>query len=481
VHTVTVLWSAVAGTALTLAGVHGLLWLLDRRGAANPAFCVVAIGVAGLAVTELGMMHSASPAEYGEWVRWFHVPNFLTVAGLVVFVHLQFGGGRLWLAGMVIGLRAALLVVNFLVQPNVNWSEISALRTLPFLGEDVSVIAAAVVRQPIQWAATLASLLFLAYVADAFVRALRLSDRENRRKAVVMCGAILAFILLAIVESQLVVWGLVRMPVVVAPPALILMAAITYELSRGLVASTRMEREAQRLRDELAHVARLSTVSELSGSLAHELRQPLTSILANAQAAQLMLEAGKLDLGELRAILEDICADDRRADAVIERTRALMKRSTIELQDISMSTIVKDVLALVRTDAIKRGVMLESSVPDALPPVRADRVQVSQVLLNLLINAMDSVSVETVRERRVRIEAKLGRPNQVEVAVTDSGTGIPGELLPRVFEPFLTTKPTGLGIGLAVSRAIVHAHGGELRAENNPGAGATFKFTLQAV
>jgi C4-dicarboxylate-specific signal transduction histidine kinase len=479
-HGVTLLWAGIAGTAVTLAGAHGLLWLLDRRGRANLAFCAVAIGVAGLAVTELGMMHSASPAEYGEWVRWFHVPNFLTVAGLVLFVHLQFGSGRVWLAGMVVGLRGALLLANFIVHPNVNWSEISGLRTLPFLGEQVSVIGAAVVRQPVQWAASLASLLFIVYVADALIRAWRRGDRETRRKALVICGGILAFITLATVESQLVVWGVVRMPVVVAPPFLILVAAIAYELGRGLVASARVEREAQRLREELAHAARVNAISGLSGSLAHELRQPLTAIMANAQAAQIMLDTDRPDLAELRAILADICADDRRADAIIERTRAFLKRTTIELQDLSVCTAVRDVLALVRTDAITRGVTLEAVLSDAIPRVRADRVQLSQVLINLLINAMESVSARPQAERNVRVEARPRDERLVEVSVVDSGAGVPEAILPRIFDGFVTTKPAGLGIGLAVSKAIVEAHGGELSAENNPQRGATFRFTLRA-
>jgi signal transduction histidine kinase len=476
-NTVMILWAGMAGAALSIAAVQGLLWLLDRRGVASLAFCIAAVGVAGLSIAELGMMHSASPAEYGAWVRWFHVPNFLAVAGLVVFVHLQFGTGRVWLAALIVAVRSFLLAVNFLVEPNVNWSGISSLRTMPFLGEQVSVAGSVVVRQPIQWLASLASLLFIAYVADALLTAWRRGDRETRRKALVICGGILAFITLAILESQLVVWQIVRIPVVVAPPFLILMAAITYELSRSFVASARTEREALRLRDELAHVARVNTVSQLSGALAHELRQPLTAILANAQAAQAMLEAGKLEAAELRAILADICADDRRADAIIERARALMKRSRIELQEVSIAAVARDVLALVRVDAIRRGVALETAVPETM--VRADRVQLSQVLLNLVVNAMDAVSAQTMRERRVRIEARPGDHDVVEIAVVDSGAGIPGELLPRIFDSFVTTKPAGLGIGLAVSKAIIEAHGGTVSGENNPGRGATFRFTLR--
>lgn len=462
-----------------MAGAHAALWLMDRRARANLAFGVVALAVAGISITELGMMHAASAAEYGRWVRWFHLPNAAAVIGLVVFVQLQFGSGRLWLAGVVIGMRTLVLALNFVLEPNVTWSEISSLRTISFLGEPVSVIGAAVVRQPIQWLGTLSSLLFIGYVADALAGAWRKGDREIRRKAVVMCGGILVFIVLAIVESQLVVWKVLQMPIVVSPPFVILLAAIAYELSHATAASLRVEREAARLRDELAHVARVKTVGQLSGALAHELKQPLTSILANAQTAQVLLKNGKLDLAELEAIVADICAADRQADAIIERARSFMKSSASELRATALDGVVADVLALVQVDAVKLGVTLEHSLPPGMPQVRADRVQLSQVLLNLVRNAMDAVSAQRSSERRVRIEARL-EASQVEVAVIDSGTGIPEDLLPNLFDAFVTTKQAGLGIGLALSRSIVQAHGGHLRAQNNPGSGATFRFTLPA-
>ena len=477
---VTILWSGVAGAALTMALAHAALWLLDRRALANLAFGIVALAVAGLSMTELGMMHAESAAEYGRWVRWFHVPNFFAVVGLVLYVQLQFGIGRLWLAGLIIALRVLLLVLNFLLDPNVNWSEISSLRTILFLGEPVAVVGSAVVRLPIQWLGTLSSLLFIAYVADALATAWRGRNGETRRKALVMCGAMLVFITLAILESQLVVWGVLRMPVVIAPLFLVLISAITYEVSRAIVASIRTEREAGRLRDELAHVARVKTIGQLSGALAHELSQPLTSILADAQTAQMMLRAGKLDVPELLAILADICAADRQADAIIGRARSFMKRSKIELQAVPLAAVARDVLGLVQHEAVRQAITVELSVPEAIPPVWADRVQISQVLLNLVVNAMDAVCAEKVTERKVRIEARYDGHAQVEVAVVDSGEGIPEDMLPRLFEAFVTTKPAGLGIGLALSRSIVQAHGGDLRAENNRGSGATLRFTLAA-
>ncbi|HTM61085.1 MAG TPA: ATP-binding protein [Burkholderiales bacterium] len=476
-NTVVILWAAVGGTALTLAGVHGFLWLLDRRKSANLAFCVVAVSVAGISMTELGMMHSVSPAEYGAWVRWFHAPNYLAILGLIAFVRLEFGSGRLWLATSIVTLRTLLLALNFTLRPNANWSEITSLRTVTFLGEQVSVVGNAVV-QPFQWVATVANLLFIAYVADAFIQTLRAGSPEQRRKALVIYGGILAFLAAAILEAQLVVWGAVRMPVVIGPPFLILMVAITYEISREIVGSTRTALEAQRLRNDLAHVARVNTISQLSASLAHEINQPLTSILLNAQAGQKILAAEKPDLDEIRAILADIGTDDRRAATIIDRARELLRNRDVQPDAVSLQAIAKDVLALVRTDAIDRRINLEAHFPDDIPPVRGDPVQLSQVLLNLVVNALDAVSVRSDREQRIRVVARSISGNQVEVAVTDSGTGIPAALLPRIFESFVTTKPAGLGIGLSVASDIVVRHGGRLWAENNPEGGATFRFTL---
>ena len=479
-NAVVILWAGVAGTALTLAGVHGFLWLLERRTSANLAFCLVAIGVAGISMTELGMMHAASPDQYGTWVRWFHLPNFVAIVGLIMFVRLQFGTGRLWLATTVILLRSVLLVLNFVLHPNANWSEISSLRSVTFFGEPVSVVGSAVV-QPFQWVATLANLLFIVYVVDAFVQVLRHGDREQRRKAMIICGGILAFLAVAILESQLVVWGVVRMPVIIGPPFLILMVAITYEISREIVGSARTALEAQGLRNDLAHVARVNTMSQLSASLAHEINQPLTSILLNAQAAQKMLESEQPDLVEIRAILADIGTDDRRAATIIERARELLRNKALVPDVVSIQAIAKEVFALVRSDAIDRRISLETSLPDDVPPVRADRVQLSQVLLNLVMNALDAVSAAADRgQHRIRVAARGIPGHRVEVAVADSGSGIPADLLPRVFDAFVTTKPTGLGIGLSVARDIIERHEGRLWAENNPEGGATFRFTLPA-
>src|SRR3954469_10447700 len=427
--TLFIVWAMVAGWCVTLAAVNGMVWVLDRRQLAHLAFCMVAVCAAVLARTEFGMAQSASVEDYGYWLRWFYVASCASTAGLVLFIHLYFGTARVWLGWTVVILRTLLTVGNVIGPATASWRPIGVDQT-PWLGQSVSSSSAVAVR-PLQWLATLTSLLFLAYIVDATLRLWRKPQRDARRKALVVGGAIIGFRMLATLQAQFIVWGVVQMPVMVSPAFLIMLGAMTYEMCRDIVASGRLHTEAGRLRDELAHVARVSTLSELSGSLAHELNQPLGAILRNAEAAQMVLAAERPDLAELRAIVADIHSDDRRAGAIIERMRALLKRNSIELHDVPLQPLAREVLALVHTDAAARRVTLDLAVPEDLPPVAGDRVQLSQVLLNLLVNGIDAVSESS--RRRVAIAARRADERTIEVAVADSGHGIAPAILPRVF------------------------------------------------
>lgn len=238
------------------------------------------------------------------------------------------------------------------------------------------------------------------------------------------------------------------------------------------------EQETQNLRQEIAHAGRVSMMGQLASALAHEINQPLGAILRNAEAAELFMQHERPDLDEVRAILADIRRDDQRAGNVIGRMRGLLKRQDLDKRPVDVGEIVAEVAALIRSDAAARHIKLELAVADGLPPVLGDIVHLQQVLLNLIVNGLDAIDETNQGDRRVSITAVLDGPNTVEIAVNDSGRGIPVERLTSIFDPFYTTKPNGLGMGLPISRGIIEAHHGRLRAENNKEGGASFRFTL---
>jgi two-component system, LuxR family, sensor kinase FixL len=237
------------------------------------------------------------------------------------------------------------------------------------------------------------------------------------------------------------------------------------------------ESEVQRLRRDLAHVGRVATMGELTASLAHELNQPLTAILTNAQAAQMLLSSGRATAQELAEILADIASDDKRAGEVIHRLRTLLTKGESERTPLDLSEVTREVMRLVRTDALIRNVSLEMDLADGLPLVAGDRVQLQQVILNLIFNGLEAMRDSTVGDRHLLVTTRRTEVG-VRVSIHDRGPGIQEADLSRVFEPFYTTKATGMGIGLSIARSIVEAHGGSLWAENHAAGGAAFSFAI---
>jgi PAS domain S-box-containing protein len=594
---ITIIWSAASGACLLAALMHLLVWFRDRHSWANLCFFATVFGVLGLAVCEMVTMHTGSPEVFGRAIRWTHLVYALGVIGSLGFVHFYFGTGRKWLLTLAIGLRLLAVVANFATGLNLHISAIQSLQEITFLGERVSILGEWV---PNPWVRLgwIASLAQLVYVVDASVRLWRSRSPESRKRAIIVGGTLVFFIVCAVVNAGLVSAGVLRMPFIVSFPFLGMLAAMGYELSRDVLSAAYLardlreseqrmslavgaanmgiwirdldrnemwatdewrtmfgftpseplnldrylqrlhpedreavlrvraraiegggsydteyrvvlpdggvrwiasrgrvefdgmgkavlvrgvslditarkqaEQETLRLRQEITHVGRVSMMGQLASALA--------AILRNAEAAELFIQDESPDLAEIRAILADIRKDDQRAGTVIERMRTLLKRHDLDMRPLDLGEIVHEVAAVVRTDAASRQVKLQVNVPGDLPPVRGDRVHLQQVLLNLIINGMDALNGARQEDRRVTVSARLDGARDIEIAVKDSGTGIPAEQLTHVFDSFFTTKKDGLGMGLSISRTIIQAHGGRLWAENNEGGGATFRFTVK--
>ena len=603
---VTILWSSCAAAALLLALLHGFAWVYDRRAYANLAFAVAAFSLCGAAVLELGMLRTHTPQEYGELMWWLHVPLFGLVVGIALFLRLYLRAGRWWLLASLIALRVVVLVVNLFSDPNFNFAQIDALTQIPFLGEQVTVVARAVTGE-YQWLATLAVVLFPLFILDVGITLVRRNAAGDRRVAAVIVAPVFATVLISSALTQMVIWGSVELPILVVPPFLIALTAMTIELSRDVLHASRLardlresqrrldlaasaagaglwawdaatgrvwaterarttlglaadqnidvadvlrsahaddvpelkavlkqalerggehalqfrilapeggtrwvgmrgtvdlhengepelvrgvvrdvtsqqrtEEEVKELRQKLAHAGRVTMLGQLASAIAHELSQPLSAIQHNVETAQILLARDPIDMSLLREIIDDVLRDDRRAADVLQRLRTWLKQGRINMEVVRLHELVQDVVTLVRSDASTKHVVIDCAVPRTLPPVRADRVHLSQVLLNLIINAIEAVSAGTGPQRRVSIEAHVCSDGRCEVSVSDTGPGIPPDQLDRIFEPFVTAKSEGMGIGLSISRTLVEAHGGRLWAENVPlgMTGATFHFTV---
>jgi signal transduction histidine kinase len=481
---VTVTWLLVASASLTLSVEH-LVIGVRRRHTANLAFVATGLSVVAIAGFELALMRAATPAGYGELVRWMHLPIFVLVVSLVLFVRTFFRAGRFGLAVAVVVTRTAALIVNFLHAPNLNFAEITRLRRVPFLGDTVSVAEGI----PSRWSrlGELSSVLLLIFLLDAVATVWR---RGERRRAVTVGGSVTFFVLLAAGHTALVHAGILSWPYVISLSFLGIVAAMAYELvldvMRGdhLEAELRLQETARhaaeaenRLRDlELAHLSRVTLLGELSGAVAHELNQPLTAILSNAQAAARMMEQGTDTRGEVREILAEIIAEDKRAAEVIRNMRGLLRKGAVRAEPLDVEDVADEAVRLLHGDLISLGVAVSRDFASGLPRARGDRAQIVQVLMNLLTNACDAMAGTESGERRLHLGGR-SENGSVLLSVSDSGCGLANDS-DRLFEPFVTTKENGLGLGLAVCRTIVQAHGGRIWATPNAQRGSTFHLAL---
>lgn len=235
-------------------------------------------------------------------------------------------------------------------------------------------------------------------------------------------------------------------------------------------------KRADKLWQELIHASRLALLGEFTASIAHEINQPLGAILANADAAEMMLDAAPPSIDDVRQILADIRRDILRASEVIRRLRKLLRKEEMDFQPVDLHDVVREAVALVRAESRQRAVRIQLELAENLPQLKGDRIHLQQVLINLFANGMEAMEGMTAgKELHVRV---TDDQQEVVVCVTDTGPGIPANQLARVFDHFYSTRPEGMGMGLAITRTLVERHGGRIKAENAAGGGATFRFSL---
>ena len=601
----TITWPMVAAACLTLGLIELSIGLSQRPRAPRLLFAVSAFTVACVAALELALMQTDVLAEWWLVTRLLDTAVGILLVSLTAFIWSYFGTGRKWLALAIPFIYAIGLSFDFFpgTPPGVGmtYQAFIGFRTVETFGGATFHVAEGV---PNPWKVFpyLAVLAQIVFVADASLRLRRL---DGGRRAVLVGGAVVLFLLGGGLQAALVDLDILRTPYMISWAYLAVLMAMSIELNADVLAGARLagqlqdrerhidlasaaahlgmwtwdighdtiwatrharelfgfsesehinrarflgslhpeDREAvdqaledalatgggyeveyrvllrggkirwmaahgqierdvsgkpivlrgvvldisarhssdlelQQLRSELTHANRVSMMGQFASALAHELSQPLGAILRNTEAAELFLEHDPPDIEEVRAILADIRRDERRASGVIDRLRALLKRRSFVRSALSVSDELATVMALARGDIATRKVALVIDDAPNLPLVMGDPVHLQQVLLNLILNAMDAVEDAPAARRKVTVRARPNSEGEIEVAVEDSGPGIPPERLGRLFEPFFTTKAKGMGIGLSISRTLIEAQGGRIWAENNADEGATFRFTL---
>jgi C4-dicarboxylate-specific signal transduction histidine kinase len=245
----------------------------------------------------------------------------------------------------------------------------------------------------------------------------------------------------------------------------------------GALSDTTEKRAVDELGERLAQASRLAAMGELTASIAHEINQPMSAILSNVDAAEMVLDADEMDKGELRRILEDIRSDDLRASEVIRHIRDLANNRPADREEFDVNELVESVLKLTSQLTRRKRVRTKADLA-RVPLVYGDRIHVQQVLLNLVLNAIDAMASVPEGQRVLRVKTATAGAGIVAVSVRDRGHGIASDKLARIFEPFFTTKSDGMGLGLSIARSLVEAQGGRIWAENRSEGGARISFTL---
>jgi C4-dicarboxylate-specific signal transduction histidine kinase len=295
--------------------------------------------------------------------------------------------------------------------------------------------------------------------------------------------AIIAYVLLdAFFTEPLFTLGLNQPLDFVAPISYVTTAVVITRLMLNVRRSREDQRRAEetlrKAQADLAHVARVMTMGEFATSVAHEINQPLSAIVTNGSACLRWLAGDSPNLDEARDAARRIVRDGERAGDVLTRIRAFLKKSDTQKTRLNINHVIQEVVALTQDEATGRGVALRLELANGVPSVQGDRVQLQQVILNLVMNGIEAMTSVSDRPRVLFISSGVYESDKVLISVRDSGVGIDEQALEKIFDAFYTSKSSGMGMGLAISRSIVADHGGRLWATSNNGSGATFQFTL---
>ncbi len=602
---VIILWSAMAGFSLVLAGIHGEIWLRNRTAAASGAFALICLCVVVVDLVELSMMHADSMQSYLQLIRALYVAILAGFIALISFVRIYMRAGRRWLGWASIGMRALATVAGLSLPNSLHFTELHTLEPASFLGSQVMIAQGT----PNPWLATaiLSNLLLTAFFVDAIVTAWK---QRGGRQVILLGSALLFLVLSGFVSAALISLGLLKAPLHVTSSFFPIIAIMGWRLSQDLVHSAQLGRDlidaesrllasrqrmmlaaeaakvgfwtldpgtmrfhgttwamrlfgmygdespdfarlltamhpadrdnvrgaladalrstelvsveyrslgtdgrmrwylsavggrysgsgaslrlmgvtfditdrkqaeeaVSRQRNEAEHLSRVVTVSGLSDMLAHELRQPLDSILTDARSARSRLQGTSVNREGIRLLLADIVAMNDRASRVISKLRNLLRRSDPVREHLALCTLVDGVLDFLKPDLSRRGVQVVTELDRSMRALSADRIRLEQVFIKIILNACDAMAARPRAQRRLFIRTfAFGPDARLEVSDRSGASSVGADTLS---DPFLTNQVSGGATELAICRAIVESHGGQIRVDASDGDGYCFLVRL---
>ncbi len=459
-----------AALCFIFAFFHMLMW---SRGSYKLDYLIIAVMATAAGcnvILEMLLLLTTDVDQYIFTMNLDTIAIFIMVTSLLWFIHVYLRAGSRWLLGAIVLLWAITLISSFLSPGGVVFSELTAIgRAETFWGESFSHPIGIV--HPLKILSDIASLLILVFLTQATWHSWR-RDRHNR--ALVVGGSSVLFILLAGVHTPLVDMGLIRMPYMIGFAFLAIVAALTYQL---LSEWLKTQSELLQTRQDLERMTRAVVLGEVAAGLAHELNQPLSAVLSNAQAGRRILAKKNPDLVEIGEIFEDIIADDKRSGDVVHGLLAMLRNETVESVPVDIDSAIQFVARILRGEFSVHDVTVKIDVAPNIPLARGNKVQIQQVIMNLLMNAVHALDASPRSERYVRLSA-ADSDDGVRVSVLDHGPGIDEQLREQLFRPFVPSQNSGLGMGLAICRRIIERNNGQIWVERTGSSGTEVCFTL---
>ena len=459
------------GSLLTLAAMNvALAW--RRQGSAargHLLFAVIAASAAATGIVEFLLMNTRTIDQYGALLRASHIPISLLVLSIPWFVLFLFGAGRRWLAILGNALWGIALVVNAFQPHSRVYDRITHIERVSIPGgAEFTWVSGPL--HPGAWIGYAGVLAILIFVVDAAVTLWR---RGEPRRVAIVGGCLGTSLAIGLLHSMLVELGGVRSPYIISVAFVVIMGGMALELVHDAVRVPVLEQQVRVQEQEVAHLSRQTMLREMSGGVAHELSQPLTAILNNAEAALSFLERGSPDLNEVRGALQDIAEQDRHATEVARGLARLLKQGERQSESLDLNSLVQEAIELAGGDLSRQAIEVSTHLTSRKPVISGDRVLLSLVVLNLVRNSAEAMATVDPSERVLIVTTGMRDSGEAQVTVSDRGSGIPEADRDRVFDAFYTTRADGSGLGLAVSRTLAEMHGGRVWSEAGPGGTGT--------